>query len=445
MVKLSVVFTFFVSLCSAATYYVAPKGHDTNPGTSISQAWATLQHAVDTVAPGDTILVETGTYTGCRISIPGGPSVPKTLQADLGATVVVNRPGSRNQHLSNIEIGNSGTTVTDWVISGLQVVNAPVYGIDVRNTDRITVQNNHVHNGFQSGIFTESSNDVVIQGNETDHNFANGIYDTGASSNALISGNTSHDNFQAGIQLDGGTAGGGGFFFFGPQAAGQVESATITANTIYNNGSFGAAAIGLDGADGSLISNNLIYNNHGTGVALYAIDGAHGSSNNQVLNNTIVMAAHAGYVIDIPQASPRKTAPEGNVIENNILYAPSANQGSILIASATVSGFVSDYNVVVNVFSDKNGAGKSLTLAQWQALGYDLHSLIATPAQLFADPPSAPLYQLAPNSPAIDAGTTLPNVPVDILGVSRPQGIAYDIGCYEAPQSSSDPQPPAPM
>lgn len=441
MLKLSFVFAAFVSLCPASTYFVAPKGRDSNPGTSISQAWATLQHAVDTIAPGDTILVETGTYTGCRISIPGGQSMPKTLQADTAAAVRINRPGQRNRNFSNIEVDNSGAAVTDWVISGLEVVNSPVYGIDLRNTDRITVQNNHVHNGFRSGIFAESSNDVVIQGNQTDHNFENGIYVTGNSANPMISGNTSDDNMQAGIQLTGGAASGGGFGFFGQQAGGQIQFATVTANTIYNNSSFfGGYGIGLDGVDGSLISNNLLYNNRGTGIALYAVQGAHGSSNNQVLNNTIVMAPRAGYVISIPQTAQRKAPAEGNVIENNILYSP--DRGSILIASPTVSGFQSDYNVVVNVFSDRNGTGKNLSLTQWQALGYDLHSFTATPAQLFVNPVD-PNFQLAPASPAIDAGTWLSNVPTDMLGVARPQGLGYDIGAYEA--ASSDPQPPAPQ
>jgi hypothetical protein len=39
---------------------------------------------------------------------------------------------------------------------------------------------------------------------------------------------------------------------------------------------------------------------------------------------------------------------------------------------------------------------------------------------------------LKAGSPAIDAGLFLPDVTTDIAGVSRRQGLAYDIGCYEA-------------
>jgi hypothetical protein len=40
-------------------------------------------------------------------------------------------------------------------------------------------------------------------------------------------------------------------------------------------------------------------------------------------------------------------------------------------------------------------------------------------------------FRLSANSPAIDAGTTLPSVPTDFEGTLRPQGGAYDIGADE--------------
>ena len=41
----------------------------------------------------------------------------------------------------------------------------------------------------------------------------------------------------------------------------------------------------------SPIENNLLYNNHASGISLYQIDAAAGSTNNVVVNNTIIMAA----------------------------------------------------------------------------------------------------------------------------------------------------------
>ena len=141
------------------------------------------------------------------------------------------------------------------------------------------------------------------------------------------------------------------------------------------------------------------------------------------------MAANSRFVINIPNDGGAPP-PVGNVVENNILYTPDSFHGSVLIARSFVPGFHSDYNVVVNAFSDDNG-NSSISLAKWQALGFDLHSIVATPAQLFVDPANLN-YQLKTGSPAIDTGASLLDVPTDILGVTRPQGTGWDIGCYEA-------------
>jgi parallel beta-helix repeat protein len=419
MIKHAFVLTFLAATASAATHYVAATGSDANPGTS-AKPWKTLQHAVDTIAPGDTILVEAGTYAGCRIGVSGGQTLPKTLQAAPGAAVVLNKPGASNKHNSIVEVENFSGTVTDWIVSGFEVTGSPKYGIDVRVTDRITVQNNHVHNSKLTGIFTAFSNHVLIQNNESDHNSEHGIYQSNSSTYPTIRGNRSHHNTSAGIHMNGDIS--------EQPGNGLVQFALVENNVIWENGAGGGSGINCDGVDSSVFRNNLLYNNHASGISLYAIDGAHGSSNNHVYNNTIVMAANSRFVINIPDdgAAP---APVGNIIENNILYTPDSYHGSVLIATSNVSGFSSDYNVVVNHFSADND-NTVISLANWQKLGHDLHSIIATPAQLFVDPANGN-YQLKAGSPAIDAGASLLDVPTDILGVARPQGISWDIGAYE--------------
>src|ERR1700674_1072763 len=112
MSRVSFLVALSASICSAATFYVSPQGNGGHAGTA-QQPWATLQHAVDTIAPGDTILVQTGTYAGCRIGLPGGQTAPKVLQAAPGAHVLLNKPGHSNKHNSIIEVENFSTTVTD--------------------------------------------------------------------------------------------------------------------------------------------------------------------------------------------------------------------------------------------------------------------------------------------------------------------------------------------
>ena len=79
-----------------------------------------------------------------------------------------------------------------------------------------------------------------------------------------------------------------------------------------------------------------------------------------------------------------------------------------------------------------DGNDTVISLASWQTMGYDQHSLISTPAQLFANP-GANDYHLSTTSPALNKGTFLSDVPDDLEGRSRPAGIAFDIGAYETP------------
>jgi hypothetical protein len=157
----------------ANTYYVSTSGNDSNPGSAASP-WRTLQHAVDTIAPGDTILVRAGTYPGCRIGNSGQPGAVKTLKADTGAKVLINTPGPGNRHTSNIEIENFDAVVSYWVIDGFEVANGPRYGIDIRITEYITIQNCFVHDSAVTGIFLSFSYHPTIQFNESARNGEHG-------------------------------------------------------------------------------------------------------------------------------------------------------------------------------------------------------------------------------------------------------------------------------
>ena len=107
------------------------------------------------------------------------------------------------------------------------------------------------------------------------------------------------------------------------------------------------------------------------------------------------------------------------------------------VSADSLTGLISDYNVVMDRFSTDDGDTR-MTLAQWRvATGQDMHSLIAVPADLFVNSGANDYHlKLAPPSPAKDAGLTLAAVTVDIDGVVRPSGPAVDIGAYEVPVSA---------
>ncbi|HEU4389936.1 MAG TPA: right-handed parallel beta-helix repeat-containing protein [Blastocatellia bacterium] len=411
----------------AATYYVATIGNDNNSG-SAAQPWRTLQKAVNTASAGDTIQVRSGTYAGCRIERSGRAEAVCTLQAEPGAVVVINTPGPNNRHSSLIEIENFDAEVRYWVIDGFEVAESPRYGVDIRVTDYITVRRCNVHDSRVTGIFLAFSYHPLIEQNESANNGEHGIYQSNSGDFPIIRANNLRNNASAGLHMNGDRN-------FTP-GDGIISFATVEKNVIWGNGRSGASGINCDGVNDSIIRNNLLYDNHASGISLYAVDGAQGSSRNLVYNNTIVMAPDGRWCINIPASSEGQTNPAANRLANNILYTAHSFRGSVSTYSRSAPGFDSDYNIVVGRFSTDDG-DTNMTLAAWQSLGYDRHSAISTPSELFANV-AVSNYHLHDGALAVDAGLTLTEVQDDLDGRARPQGRSSDIGCYEVGGS----QPP---
>ncbi len=194
---------------------------------------------------------------------------------------------------------------------------------------------------------------------------------------------------------------------------GIISNAIVEGNILHDNGYGGGSAINMDGVQDSEIFNNLIYNNHATGIAMYQIDGGDASKNNKVYNNTIIQPTDGRWCIIAVDGST------GNTLYNNILINHHSFRGSIAIDAASTTGFVSDYNILVNRLSDDDG-NSNMTLSQWQSLGYDLHSMIADPEnQIFVDNLNGN-FHLLQNAQAVDAGTNLvlPTVFEDLDNIS---------------------------
>ncbi|MFN0280944.1 MAG: DUF1565 domain-containing protein [Kineosporiaceae bacterium] len=80
-----------VPAVAGADYYVSPGGSDSAKGSS-SAPWRTLEHAMEALRPGDTLVVGTGTYRekldGVKIT-PGTSGGPITVKAAPGARPVL--------------------------------------------------------------------------------------------------------------------------------------------------------------------------------------------------------------------------------------------------------------------------------------------------------------------------------------------------------------------
>lgn len=418
-----------VSPAGATIYHVTTTGDDSNDG-SAANPWRTIQHAVNTISPGDTIWVHAGTYAGARIEQSGTAEAPMTLMAAPGETAVLDGPGPDNVHDSTLELESwdGDGTISYWIIDGLEVTGADGWGIDMRGNEtnhshHLTIRNNRVYNNgwptTSTGIFTAFVDDVLIENNESFNNGEHGIYLSNSGDRPVVRGNRLYENANCGIHMNGDLSLGGD---------GTISEALIENNLIYENGAIGGCAgINMDGVTHSLVRNNILYQNHAGGITMYRIDGAVCSHDNRILHNTVIQAADARWAVNITDYNGDGSQCANNKLFNNIFYNYHAFRGVIELQRPDFPGFESDHNIVMDRFTTDEGS-TILTLAEWQALGYDLNSLIATPDELFVNPAGND-YHLLENAPAVNLGTPLPDVPNDFEG--DPRGAAPDSGADE--------------
>jgi parallel beta-helix repeat protein len=398
-----------LALAQAHIYYVDTAGSDTTGDGSLAHPWQTIVYGVTRLSAGDTLLVNPGVYTGyVYMDTSGTPIAPITVKSTGPGVVLDGSSVTRDAFF--IEYADY------IVVDGLTIKNATRAGMRLSNANHVTIRNCTFANNHVWGLFTDFSDYTLVENSEsygavTQH----GIYISNSSDYPTIRRNRLHDNYSCGLHMNGDISMGGD---------GIISHGLVEGNIIYENGKGGGSGINMDGVTDTIVRNNLLYANHASGISIYQIDGGSGSQNNRVLNNTILMPSDGRWAVNIPDINDT-----GNKVFNNILYSSHTFRGSITIPIVGLSGFESDYNVVVDRLS-ADGGDTNQSLSAWQFLGYDTHSFIATPAQLFTNP-GANDYHLKPGSPAIDTGVSLSDVTDDLEGNHRPAASNYDIGAYE--------------
>ena len=136
------------------SYYVSSvDGSDANPG-SITQSWRTIQHAVNSVNPGDTIYLRAGTYQEqVKINKSGQPGASITLVAYQGEGVTINGG-------DNMAIYSQGP-VGYWVIEGLTIRSTNTHAVRFgwfheAVTNHITLRHNYIY----GAVFTVGNNQL---------------------------------------------------------------------------------------------------------------------------------------------------------------------------------------------------------------------------------------------------------------------------------------------
>jgi parallel beta-helix repeat protein len=404
----------FGTAATGADFYVGPAG--SGSACTLAQPCREIRDALAlypaTLGPGDTIFVADGSYLGFDVDdIHGAPGQPITIQAQgQGAvvTVTTDRPDNRDTIF---------ITFSDWiVVEGLRASNANRAAVRIDQSHHVTVRNGVFGNNGTWGIFTDFSDDTLLEGNTCFGSVGeHGIYVSNSSDRPTVRGNHLFDNARAGLHMNGDESAGGD---------GIISGGLVENNLIHGNGVGGGAGINMDGVQDTIVRNNLLYDNHATGIVAFQEDGAQGPRGLQILHNTVDQASNGRWALQIFDTTG------AILVRNNVLYNRHAFRGSLNYGNATdVANTDSDYNVLDRISPD--GDATIFSLAQWQALGHEPHSVVpGALAALFVSANGGD-YHLPAGSPAVDRGITLPGVSVDIEGSPRPQGASSDAGAYE--------------
>ncbi len=372
----------------------ASPGNNTTGDGSFMTPWRTIQKAADVVVAGDTVIVKAGTYTA------SGTEVVRVHRGGNETDGFVRFVTFRSETPwgAKIDAGATANLFGFWVkntveyvrIEGFEIMNANHNGIKVDSggstesgTDHIEIIGNNIHDGIGPA-------GIAVHGT--------GI---GRSTNVLIEGNFIHDNGDASFTTDNGT---------------------IEANDTRDHGIYISPL-------GAVVRNN-IFATHKYG---WGIQTSVGAENVEIYNNTFAypnLNTEKGGHIILWQRNKNIS------IKNNIFFEPNDYAvGYLALDDST--GIVIENNLTTTPSIVEPGLPAS-------SIQNNQKGIVSTTLFVnYVDPVNDPLpavpadFQLQSSSPAIDTGTTLPNVPRDYNQAPRPQDgngtseAQHDIGAFE--------------
>jgi len=364
---------------SGSTYYVSTTGSDANSGTQNSP-WASITHASTEVAPGDTVVVQDGTY----YLAPGG-SVNGTPAGDWA----ISSNGAPGQPITYIaahkwqaKLIGQGTGDGSRVI-GMQGGYNILENFDITGSDAtgVILATTFGTNSYNQAI-GNYVHDIMAP---CDDNGGGGL-NSGAGGSYLVT----NENFIGNLVVNITNAGG----------------SSCPYNTTY--GIYEAVAYGI-------VANNVIIN------ANYAIQSWHAAAHLTIFGNTEINS-RIGVVVgagDAPGTTNDYTLVQNNIAVNN-----------------SVTGIhEEDYTGTHNLYIDNVGYQNATDLV--------LQNGLTCSGCIHADPlfvnntgTAAGNYCLQSNTPAV--GLALAGILTDFYGQSRPQTGATVMGaCIGAGSTSS--------
>ncbi|MDF0677246.1 MAG: right-handed parallel beta-helix repeat-containing protein [Nitrospira sp.] len=371
---------------SAATYYVATSGNDSNSGTS-SQPWRTIAHAASKMVAGDTTYVRGGTYRegGIQFGRSGTSSAPIKLLNASGQFPVIDFVDHATTKKVNFKNYAGYQKAIGWItIEGFEIRNA-YDGIKVENGHNITIRRNWIHHSLMQGIYGNGTV-ILIDRNRINHN---GRFATCATTPSVCS-------LDHGIYLNG-------------------TAITITNNLIYDNLGYGIQANGT-----------VSYNSTKHPGSAYAL-----SYNWVIANNTMAYQAHGSGMVAWGSTL------QNLKVENNVFYENGVRRSASYTNGVTFISMKSKGILIRNNYACATGAGSTVFLSAGATQGVNYTqsgNIVTTTNPGFVNAPStlvsSPNFALTSGSKVVNKGLSS-SAKVAYNAVARPQGGAYDIGAYE--------------
>ena len=263
-----------------AVFYVGSSGSDSNGGTDpSSDAWLTLQHALDTVADGSEIRIMSDITLTTRLTLAltsVDSSLPVILVgADSSGDALTSgyRTIDGNSAADSCFFSASGTSVM-VIMDRLAITGAVNDGIDCDSAGWFTLRNCRCHNNGGSGLYgSAGATSFALYNTELDNNGAWGLEQSTTSRvRPFIYGGSIHDNAIGGINMGGGVG-------------------IISHSLIYDNGGQGVRIRGA--AQGWRLTHCTIHGNSDDGIQVDTGDQLHAFGNSIVSNGGYGIGAYA--------------------------------------------------------------------------------------------------------------------------------------------------------
>jgi hypothetical protein len=429
-----------------ATYHVASAGDDAAAGDA-ANPWASISHAATQVAPGDTVVVNTGTY-GERVTLSASGTDSAPIRFEAAGEVTMEGFRLLGDHLQvagfrvrTLDCGDGDSygieaKGTGFVIEGNDIYEMPDGGIQTAATSRGgLIRNNRLERNVQSGIELHGA-DHLVDGNEIIHPLerhpvgacnnggddANGI--TFFGTGHVLRGNLIYDiDYSDPDVLD---AHADCFQTYGSWISGEVNSDILVEGNVcealtYQNADENGNGFYIQDVTRLTIRNNVFLTYGGLGASEDVVDLV-------VVNNTFVSATDLGGSADLHRGIDlwHETV-VGGAIRNNIFVD---FRGGPYYIGSRVTSTAHDHNLAH--WSD----GSNPVQSWWAFSCTENGNLCADPE--LADPNNLD-FRIAATSPAVDAGSDNVDVGTDIDGLPRPQGAGFDLGAHEL---AAGPVPP---